>query len=244
MEPKKNPELEVGRNSGLYFAIGLNLMLIFTLMLLEHKTYTKIDDVSQSLNLDSEFEEEIPITEQIAVPPPPPPPPAAAPEVISVVEDIAEIEESAFESLETSQDQVIEDRDITSIEEVQVEEVEDDIEVPFAVVERVPVFPGCTGNNKELMKCFEEKLSAHVKSNFTYPIDALELKQQGNVFVMFTIDKQGNITNMRSRGPYKILEKEAKRIIGKLPQMEPAKQRGKPVKVSYSLPIFFKIKDR
>src|SRR5210317_759428 len=142
MESKKNPKANVGRNSSLYFAIGLALMLFLTNFAINYKSYDKSNiDIGQ-LNLDEELEEEIPITEQIQTPPPPPPPPAA-PEVIEIVEDEAEVEETVIESTESDQEE-----EIVEVEDVEVEEVEEDIEVPFAVIENVPIYPGCeSGNN-------------------------------------------------------------------------------------------------
>ena len=64
---------------------------------------------------------------------------------------------------------------------------------------------------------------------------------QGRVNVMFTIDKDGSITNVKMRGPDANLEKEAARIISKLPRMIPGKQRGKPVRVPFSVPITFRL---
>ena len=61
---------------------------------------------------------------------------------------------------------------------------------------------------------------------------------------MFAIDKNGVVTNIKTRGPDKILEKEAIRIISLLPKMTPGMQRGKAVKVTYSLPINFKYVER
>jgi protein TonB len=61
---------------------------------------------------------------------------------------------------------------------------------------------------------------------------------------MFVIDSKGYASGVRSRGPDKILEKEAERIIGLLPKMQPGKQRGKAVKVSYAIPIFFRFEAR
>jgi protein TonB len=58
---------------------------------------------------------------------------------------------------------------------------------------------------------------------------------------MFTIQKDGSIGNIRMRGPDKNLEKEAMRIIKKLPRMTPGKQRGRPVRVPFSIPINFKL---
>ncbi|WP_336622126.1 energy transducer TonB [Algibacter miyuki] len=63
---------------------------------------------------------------------------------------------------------------------------------------------------------------------------------QGRVSVVFIINSEGVTTNVRSRGPDKILEVEAERIISLLPKMQPGKQRGKAVKVAYAVPIFFK----
>ena len=116
---------------------------------------------------------------------------------------------------------------MASVEEVEVEDVEEDIEVPFAVIENVPVFPGCEGGNKqEQIDCFQAKMLEHVNNNFKYPERALELEMHGKVFVLFVIDKTGKVTKIRSRGPDKLLEEEAERIIS----------------MPYSIPIHFKFK--
>lgn len=242
MQVKKNPDLDLNRNSGLYFAIGLCLMLFVTKGLLNYKTYDKQDIALEMLQMDEIDEEEIPVTEQIQTPPPPPPPPAA-PEVITVVEDVVEIEETIIESTETSMEEAIEEREVF-IEDINVEEVEEEVSVPFAVVEKVPIWPGCKGkNNAELKKCFQSKMIAHVTDNFEYPEIALELGINGRVFVLFNVDSQGFVTNIKTRGPDKLLEKEAARIIGLVPKMIPGKQRGKNVSVPYSLPINFTMAD-
>lgn len=237
---KKNPDIEVGRNSSLYFAIGIILMLLVTRGLLEYKTYDKANISLDILTIDKELEEDIPIVNVNT--PPPPPPPAAVTEDLVVVEDVEEIEETIIESSEISQEDAIEERIITA-EEIDVAEVEEDIVVPFAVIEKVPIFPGCTGNNQELKACFQAKIQEHVLKNFKFPEQAQEMGIGGKVFVLFAIDKNGIVTDIKSRGPDKILEKEAERIIGTLPNMIPGKQRGKPVKVPYSIPIYFKYMD-
>jgi protein TonB len=239
MEAKKNPDLEIGRNSGIYFAIGLNLMLLLSWRALEYRTYEQDDVEIEVVNMETQFEEEIPIVN--ANTPPPPPPPAAVQEVIQIVEDVEEVEETVIESTEIGQDDAVEER-IVEVSEVEVEEVEEDVQVAFAVIEDVPVFPGCEGLSKQGTKdCFQKKIQEHVVKNFTYPQTALDLGIQGRVSVVFVIDKSGHITNIRSRGPDKILQQEAERIIGKLPKMKPGKQRGMPVKVAYAVPIFFKL---
>ncbi|OEK09198.1 energy transducer TonB [Flavivirga aquatica] len=240
MEPKKNPKANVGRNSSLYFAIGLALMLFLTNFAINYKTYDKADiDIGQ-LHMDEELEEEIPITEQIQTPPPPPPPPPAAPEVIEIVEDEVEIEETVIESSEVDQE-----TEIVEVEEVEVVEVEEDIDVPFSVIENVPVFPGCEkGSNNQKRACMSKKISAFVNKKFNTELASdLGLSGRQRINVIFKIDKTGNITGIRARAPHPGLEKEAARVIGLLPKMKPGKQRGKPVNVPYSLPIIFQVQD-
>ncbi|HPF97465.1 MAG: energy transducer TonB [Flavobacteriaceae bacterium] len=238
MEPKKNPKADVGRNSGLYFTIGLALMLFLTLYAINHKTYDKSNiDIGQ-LNLDEELEEEVPITEQLQTPPPPPPPPPAAPEVIEVVEDEEEVEETVIQSTETSQEE-----EIAEVEDVEVEEEEEDIEVPFAVIENVPVFPGCEGGSNEDKKaCMNKKMQEFVQKKFNTEL-ASELGLSGiqKINVFFKIDKNGNIVDIKSRAPHPRLEKEAERVVSLLPKMVPGKQRGKAVRVPYYLPIKFQV---
>ncbi len=239
MEPKKNTKANVGRNSSLFFAIGLALMLFLTNYAINYKTYDKSDiDIGQ-LNLDEELEEEIPITEQIQTPPPPPPPPAA-PEVIEIVEDEEEVEETVIESTEVDQE-----TEIVEVEEVEVEEVEEDIDVPFSVIENVPIFPGCEkGNNAKKRDCMSKKISQFVNRKFNTELAGdLGLSGRQRIMVIFKIDKTGSVTGVRARAPHPGLEKEAKRVIGLLPKMKPGKQRGKPVNVPYSLPIIFQVQD-
>ncbi|WP_452221091.1 energy transducer TonB [Lacinutrix salivirga] len=238
MEPKKNPNSNVGRNSSLYIAVGLALMLFLSYTAINHKTYDKEAIDIGMIDLGDELEEEIPITQTPETPPPPPPPPAA-PEVIEVVEDEEEVEETVIESTETSQEE-----EIVEVEEVEVEEIEEDVEVSFAVIENVPIFPGCeSGDNNAKKKCMSTKIKQFVTKKFNVDL-AQDLgldsgKQKINVF--FTIDKDGSITNIKTRSPHPKLDDEAKRIVNKLPKMQPGKQRGKPVKVTFFLPITFAV---
>lgn len=239
MEVKKNPKADVGRNSSLFFAVGLNVMLAITYIGLEHKTYDKSLTQADILMLSEQLEEDIPIT-TINLPPPPPPK-LIVTEAITVVEDVEEIEETVVESTELGRDEAITER-VVSVAEVEVEEVEEDIEVPFSVIEQIPTFPGCTGNNDELKACFQRKMNEHLQKNFKYPEAAEELGIRGKVYVFFLIDKTGRITKVKSRGPDNLLEKEAERIISLLPKMIPGKQRQKPVGVPYSIPINFQLR--
>jgi len=233
MQPKKNPKADLNKNSNLYFVIGLTLVLGVTWGAIEYKTYEKVFDLA-ALDMLEDDDEDIPITEQLKTPPPPPPPPPA-PEVIEVVEDEEEVEETVIESTETDQDEII-------IEEIEVEEEFDDIDVPFAVIEDVPIFPGCESVAKSQRRaCFQEQMNKHIRRNFRYPEIAQEMGIQGRVYVNFIIAKDGSITNIRMRGPDKNLENEAQRIISRLPQMTPGKQRGRAVRVPFSIPITFRL---
>ena len=238
MESKKNPKADVSRNGSIYFAVGLALMLFLTYSSLNYKTYDKSDIDIGKLNLDDELDEEIPIIEQI-IPPPPPPPPPAAPEVIEVVEDEEEVEETVIESTETDQEEEIE------VEEIEVEEVYEDVEVPFAVIENVPEYPGCErGTNAEKKKCMSDKIAKFVQRKFNTDLAGdLGLSGIQSISVIFKIDKNGNVTGVRSRAPHPRLEKEAARVINMLPKMKPGRQRGKAVTVPYSLPITFQVQD-
>ncbi|MFD2550579.1 energy transducer TonB [Bizionia sediminis] len=239
MERKKNPDLEIGRNSAIYFALGLNIMLFFTWRLLEHRTFVSESTVQEVLFFDETLETDIPITNLEVAPPPPPAAVAATPEVITIVDDFKDIEETVIESSETNQNDRIEEREI-SIEEVVVEEVDEVVSVPFSVVEKVPVFPGCTGTSNQALKdCFNSKINEHIRNHIQYPKAAVDMGIFGKVYVMFFIDAEGRVSQIKSRGPDPQLEREAERIIGLLPIMEPGKQRGKPVKVPYSIPINF-----
>jgi len=234
MEPKKNPKVDLNKNSSLYFVIGLSLVLLITWRVIEWKTYKNVYDY-EALIIDDDDDEDVPITEQLKTPPPPPPPPPPAPEIIEVIEDEEEIEETVIESTETDEEEII--------EVVEVIEEYEDIDVPFAVIEDVPIFPGCERVNKsERRNCFQEQMNKHIKRNFRYPEIAQEMGIQGRVYVNFIISKNGSITNIRMRGPDKNLEKEAERIIAKLPRMTPGKQRGRPVRVPFSIPITFRLR--
>jgi protein TonB len=236
MQPKKNEKADLSKNSSLYFVIGLSLILLISWQAIEWKSYDKSLYGYEALDVEEDDDEEIPITEQLKTPPPPPPPPPPAPEVIEVVEDEEEVEETVIESTETNEDEIVE------VEEVEIEEDFEDVDVPFAVIEDVPIFPGCEKVAKsERRNCFQEQMNKHIRKNFRYPEIAQEMGIQGRVYVNFIIAKDGSISNIRMRGPDKNLEAEAQRIISKLPQMTPGKQRGRAVRVPFSIPITFRL---
>jgi len=214
MEPKKNPEISLEKKKGLFFQIGLIFALVIVLGAFEWKSYEKVDYNLGQLNLDDLEEEIIPITRQEIKPPPPPPPP---PEVIEIVEDEVEIEEE------------LEIEDTESDEDEQIEIEEEDDEEFFMVVENMPEFPG---GDLGLMK--------YIQKNVKYPAIAKEYNITGKVYVSFIVDKSGSVTNAKIvRGVDKNLDAEALRVVKSLPKYKPGKQRGKAVRVMFTIPINF-----
>ena len=213
MEPKKNPKVSLENKKGMFFQIGLALTLLAILIAFEWKSYDKTNYNLGDLNLDDMEEEIIPITRQEVKPPPPPPPP---PEIIEIVEDEVEIEkELEIEETETDEDEII--------------EIEEDDEEFFMVVENMPEFPG---GDLGLMK--------FIQKNVRYPAIAKEYNITGKVYVSFIVDKQGNVTNVKIvRGVDKNLDAEAVRVVSSLPKYKPGKQRGKAVRVMFTIPINF-----
>ncbi|MDC8002856.1 M56 family metallopeptidase [Aureisphaera galaxeae] len=115
--------------------------------------------------------------------------------------------------------------------------------IPFAVLTEPPIYPGCEGlTGKEAQQCFNQKVAQFVMENFDrdIPKDS-DIEGAQRIVVQFKINKEGVITDVRSRAPHPILEKMAYSSVSKLPVMQPGKKDGKPVTVVYSLPIIFKL---
>jgi protein TonB len=171
------------------------------------------------------------------VKPPPPPPPA--PEVIEIVANEQEIIETILESTETDQSEFVQvDLRLDDIKEV-IEEEHLEKDIPFAIIEEPPVFPGCTGTKEEKKQCLQDQITKLVNKNFRTELSQELGLTEGKkkVYVQFKIDKTGSIVDIQARGPHVRLEKEAIRVVELLPDMIPGKQRGKPVGVAYTLPI-------
>ncbi len=233
MNNRKSESASLENKKTMFFLIGLVTALLTVWIAFEWKTYERnLMDLGQ-LNMELE-DEIIPITNRQQQPPPPPPP--APPEVIQIVENEADIEETEFESTE-----MMESEEIEFIEEA--EEVTDEI-FNFAVVENKPVYPGCENETTEDEKfaCFNKNLMKHISKNFKFPELAKQMGIQGKVYVNFVIEKNGSISNVTiARGVDKLLDDEAIRVVKTLPKFQPAKQRGKPVRMQYTIPINAKL---
>ena len=245
MEIKKSNTADLEKYTKLFRLFGLVLILLVVYVALEHKVY---ETTSKGLEIISktDFEEEdealeIEIEQNI----PPPPPQNVIPELIEVVDDVVDVEEAILETTETDESERIEVAEIVDIVEVEQEEefVED---VPFAIIEDVPVYPGC---EKEIGKkakkdCLSKGIQKLVAKNFDTNLASdlgLPTGKQ-KIYIQFRITKKGTIEILGARAPHKRLEKEAKRVVNLLPIMTPGKQRGRPANVTYMLPITFEIR--
>lgn len=234
---KKNPKVAVENFSKIFFEIGLVLTLSIIYMMIEYKTYDTININNLGIvTMTAELEEEIPIVLQQELPPPPKTAPAFI-EKVKVVEDDLKIEEAIIESTETDEKTAVVVSNIEIVEAREVEEIIEDI--PFVLIEDVPVFPGCKGNNEQLKKCFSDNVTAFFSKRFdpnlTQELGLAPGKKK--IYVVFKINNKGQISNVDARAPHPTLQKEVVKIISQLPEMKPGRQRGKPVTVSYSVPI-------
>ncbi|MCB0465193.1 MAG: energy transducer TonB [Aequorivita sp.] len=131
----------------------------------------------------------------------------------------------------------------TSVQEYLDETKSEDLPVPFSTIEKVPTYPGCSGDNEALKKCFSERISGFVGENFNTKLGKeLNLSGRQKIAVQFKIDKSGNIVSATAKATKPELEAEAIRVIKMLPQMQPGEQKGEKVGVLYSLPIIFEVK--
>jgi len=158
------------------------------------------------------------------------------PIIVNLDQKLNTLKSEIIQKLEKEYIETLEKKEQQEINESQ-HELED---IPFAVVDQVPIFPGCEEAIDKTV-CFNEKMQAHIVENFSYPAVAKEDGIQGRVTLVFTISKTGEIEKIRKRGPHKLLEAEAERIIKRLPKMKPGMHEGEKVNVPYSIPITFKV---
>ncbi len=241
MEPKKSPRANLNNYSTTFLLIGLVVVLFASWRLIELKTYEKAISIDK-LNLKGDDEDETLEVKVEDIKLPPPPKQVAPPEEIEVVEDEKDVKEDVVASTETDDKEEIQD-----VEDIQTEEVDEpDVEIAFQFIQNPPIYPGCEGKKgKALKDCMSKKIQRFVNRNFNTDI-ASDLGLSGErvkILTQFTIGKDGRVINIKARSKYKDLEKEAKRVIAKLPKMKPGQQRNRPVKVTYTLPIIFQVEE-
>ncbi len=227
MEIKKSPKADLEGKKSTWLLIGYVLILAVLFVSFEWTERDKQVTTDTGI-VEPIFEEEmVPITEQEEVKQAPPPPEAPkVEEVLKIVENDAQVEESTIQSSEETGQAVDVKYVPVDVEEEPVEE-----EQIFQVVEEMPEFPG------GMAECLK-----FLAKNIKYPTIAQENGVQGRVIVQFVVNSDGTIVDpvvMRSVDPY--LDKEALRVIKMMPKWKPGKQRGKAVRVKYTVPVTFKL---
>jgi len=225
MQVKKSEKASLEKDKLIYVLMGLVFVLSLVYVALE---WTE-REVTKYEVTDTEFlfEEEVEIQQTTQETPPPPPPPAVQEvEVLNVVEDNVETESIEVNAEDDKAEEVV----IAAPVEAPQEEEEE--EVVFVVVESMPEFPGG-----------QQALFKYLSENVKYPVIAQENGIQGRVICQFVVNKDGSIVDVevvRSGGDPS-LDKEAVRVIKSMPKWKPGKQRGKAVRVKYTVPVNFKL---
>ncbi len=227
MQTKKSQKASLEDKKVIYILMGFVFVLSVCYVAFEwtEKEVTKYEVT----DTDFLFEEEVEIqqTSQQENTPPPPPPAAQEVEVLNVVEDDVETEAIEINTEDDKNTEVV----IAAPVEAPVEEEEEE-SVVFVVVETMPEFPGG-----------QQALFKYLSENVKYPVIAQENGIQGRVICQFVVNKDGAIVDVevvRSGGDPS-LDKEAVRVIKSMPKWNPGKQRGKAVRVKYTVPVNFRL---
>lgn len=226
MEVKKSPKADLEGKRSTWLLLGY--VFILTIMFAAFEWTDRDKQVSTDTGIvDVVFEEEIiPVTEQEQKQAPPPPEAPKVEEVLEIVENDAKVEESTIQASDNMSEAV----EVKYVP-VEVEEEEPEEQQIFQVVEEMPEFPGGMG---ECMK--------FLGKNIKYPTISAENGVQGRVTVQFVVNRDGSIVDavvVRGVDPY--LDKEALRVVNMMPKWKPGKQRGKAVRVKYTLPVQFRL---
>lgn len=229
MEIKKSPkaDLEKGKLTGILMGMIVGLAVMFVGFEWSDREITIVQDEGVA---DVIAEEEIEITRPEDTPPPPPPPPPAPAiaEELNVVEDDVKLDDVEIAS---SEDDATAAQQEAYVPPAVVEEEEESEQQIFTVVEKMPEFPG---GMAALMK--------YLANAIKYPVIAQENGIQGRVSCSFVINKDGSIVDaVVLRGVDPSLDKEALRVINAMPKWKPGEQRGKPVRVKYTVPVTFRL---
>jgi protein TonB len=232
IKKSKKADLERTKTTGLLIGYIFALAVIFACFEWTTREFAETEPVVYAAYATME-EEIVPITQPIFTAAPPPPadtPPVA--EILDIVKDDVEIEEETIQSTEDTHEAVsgpsapVTGAVMTGPAVVAEEIVEDEI---FQTVEVMPQFPG---GDAALLKWMHDTMK--------YPSYAQDNGIRGTVLVGFVVNKDGSVVEpkiLKSVDPS--LDKEALRMLSLMPKWIPGKQRGKPVRVRYQVPIRF-----
>ncbi len=223
MEVKKSPKADLENKKAIFMQIGLVTALAVVLIAFEWTSSDLKKSQFQMMEDVNAEEEIVPITRQEEVKPPPPPPPPRVSDVLNIVKDDIQLDDELDLRSESN------DKTEVQVRNIEVKEEDDADAAVFFIVEDMPEFPG--GN---------EALTKYLATSVKYPVIAQENGIQGRVYVSFVVSSKGTVEQVKiARGVDSNLDKEAMRVVMNMPIWKPGKQRGKPVKVSYTVPINF-----
>jgi protein TonB len=228
MEAKKSPKADLENKKTLFIQIGLVIALVLCLLAFNWTTGQKNDSVFEGMTEQAIEEEQIPVTEEIP-PEQAPPPEVTVTDLFEIVQDdVVLTDEVSFDDDETTEDKVVE---IYAPVSLQAEEEATEEEV-FVIVEDMPKFKGGDIN----------KFREWVQKRVRYPEIASENGIQGRVYITFVVETSGLVSSVSvTRSVDALLDEAAKEAVEASPKWEPGMQRGRPVRVRYSIPIIFQI---
>ena len=226
MEIKKSKRADLSKEMGTSLMIGLIISLSIMFVALEWTQRDEVDDEVAYTAVTFAPEEMIPITLPEKKTVPPPPAAVTKADIIEIVDDDADIDDEILASTEDNTPWL----DPQEYEVIMVEPEPDPDEIHIAV-EEVPEFPGGVA-----------ALMAYLRKNIKYPAICRENNIQGKVIVTFVVNKDGSIVDVEvAKGVNPALDKEAVRVISQMPNWQPGRQLGRPVRVRYSVPVSFRL---
>ena len=117
--------------------------------------------------------------------------------------------------------------------------------VSFSMIEKVPMYPGCEGDAKELKSCFSKNIQKLFTENFDMDLpNKLGLKGgKYRVYIAFKISAKGTVENIVAKAPHALLEAECLKVLRKIPAMLPAELKGEKVGVKYAIPFSIMVEE-
>lgn len=251
----KYPDVDVFRFSPVFLRIGLIGALAITIGAFNWTNYQEVQEFEPiAYEMDTDIEIDVPRSKAPPPPPPPPPPPIIEeiPEGVMIedMEDVEFVDQSvdANTALFNTEPVVATTDDAPPPPPPPPPPMAEEAKEIFMVVEDMPMFPGCAGlPDKAARKaCSDEKLMRYLYENVSYPNIARENGIEGTVVVQFVVNSDGTITNIKTlRDIGGGCGDEAVRLVAGMNELPerwtPGKQRGKAVRVMYTLPIRFKL---
>lgn len=243
---KQHPNDKLQKSSKLFMQLGLIAALLFTYVVIEYQSIKKPFKIVETIDTEPDVYS-YPQAPTVIKYEPEKKVIKVKPKTKVPLDDFKKIDndtEVVTDILKPEKDIPVDiDAAIKSLPPDNTPDTDDDEVLPFIRLEQAPIFPGCEGLDKEEAKlCFTKAISRFVNKKFNTGLgEQLGLDGKQKIYVQFIIDKTGTDTDIIARAPHKALEKEAIRIVKKLPQMTPGKQRTRPVSVKYTLPIKFEV---